>query len=232
MKASVYNGLYNPTISLSDVSASCGSGNCSWPRYNSLAICALTSDVTLSLRSSCPTSDPSSCDYSLPGGASLATKNEHMSLLTTDDESSTSVAFAQMDPVLDFFTFLISNKTGQPILLESVLQLCVQTYNTTVINGKTETKELESSSNLNSSLDYRLNLPDDDTVYLVSRYSFNTMNAFLRTIFRGHYTINDGLPTYGSDAIEVLVDTLLAEPYDEAAMVPFLNGLATSMTNT
>ena len=231
MKASIYNGLYNPMIALSDVSASCNSGNCSWPQYNSLAICALTSDVTSSLRSSCSNSTPSVCNYSLPNGPSLASKNEHMSLLTTDD-ASPSVAFAQINSVTDFFTFLISNKTGQPILLESVLQLCVQTYNTTVINGRTETKELGSSSNLNSTLDYTLYAPDDDTTYVVSRYSFNTMNTYLKTIFQGRYAINDGLPTYGSDAIEVLVDSLLAEPYDLAAMIDFLNGMATSMTNT
>ena len=58
------------------------------------------------------------------------------------------------------------------------------------------------------------------------------MNAFLENIFRGRYEKDGDTPIYGSDAIEVLVDTLLVEPYDEAAMIDFLNGLATSMTNT
>ncbi|MCJ1229317.1 hypothetical protein MMC12_005982 [Toensbergia leucococca] len=84
------------------------------------------------------------------------------------------------------------------------------------ISGKTETKELTSWSNLNSTLDYVVKVPDDDT----------------QNIMQGRYTVINGNPIYESDAIEVLVDTLLVEPYDLAAMVKFLNGLATSMTNT
>ncbi|KAM0798814.1 hypothetical protein BDR22DRAFT_857833 [Usnea florida] len=63
-------------------------------------------------------------------------------------------------------------------------------------------------------------------------HCFNTMNAFLRSILQGRYEIDGDIPIYGSDAIEILVDTLLVEPYDEAAMANFLSGLATSMTNT
>ena len=108
----------------------------------------------------------------------------------------------------------------------------MQSYNTSVISGKTETKELTSWSNLNSTLDYVVKVPDDDTQYVMSRYSVITMNDFLRNIMQGRYTVINGNPIYESDAIEVLVDTLLVEPYDLAAMVKFLNGLATSMTNT
>ena len=65
-----------------------------------------------------------------------------MSISTTDSPSFTSLAFATTNPVIDFFTFLISNKTSEPLLLESALHVCVQSYNTSVINGKTETREL------------------------------------------------------------------------------------------
>ena len=41
MKASIYKGLHSPNVTLSDVSASCNSGNCTWPTYSSLTICAL-----------------------------------------------------------------------------------------------------------------------------------------------------------------------------------------------
>ena len=231
MKASIYNGIYNSKATLSDVSASCESGNCTWPAYSSLAICASTVDVTAFLQSSCSTLDAKQCDYSLPSGGSLAGKNDFLSLLATDENTSSSIAFAQTDPVIDFYTFLISNKTSKPILLESALHLCVQSYNTSVTSGKTETKELTSWSSLNSTEDYVLEVPDDDTQYMMSRYSFNTMNAFLRSILQGRYEIVNDIPIYGSDVIEVLVDTLLVEPYDIAAMVDFLNGLATSMTN-
>ena len=232
MKASIYYGLYSPNATLSDVSASCNSGNCTWPMYSSLAICASTADVTTSLRTSCSTLNSTQCNYSLPSGGSLAGKNDFMSISTTDDVGFTSIAFPNTSPVIDFFTFLISNKTSQPLLLESTLHLCAQRYKTSVINGKTETKELASWTSLNTTQDYVVEVPNDPAEYVMSYYSFNTMNAFLRNILQGRYEINGDIPIYSSDAIEILVDTLLVEPYDEAAMVNFLSGLATSMTNT
>lgn len=155
-----------------------------------------------------------------------------MSISTTDSLAFTSLAFENTEPLIDFFTFLMSNKTSEPLLLESVLTLCVQGYNTSVINGKTITKELHIWTDLNTTQDYVVIVPNDTATYVMNYYSFNTMNAFLENIFRGRYEKQGDTPIYGSDAIEVLVDTLLVEPYDEAAMTNFLNGLATSMTNT
>ena len=85
---------------------------------------------------------------------------------------------------------------------------------------------------MNTTQDYVIEVPNDPAKYVMGYYSFNTMTAFLENILQGRYKIHGDTPTYESDAIEVLVDTLLAEPYDEAAMVNFLNGLATGMTNT
>lgn len=232
MKASVYNGLYNPNATLSDISASCNSGNCTWPLYSSLAICASTADVSTSLKSSCSTPESNNCNYSLPSGGSLAGNEDFMSIITTDDNTSTSIAFIYTTPIIDFFTFFISNRTAQPLLLESALHLCVQQYNTSVVNGKTQTKEQMSWKQLNMSQDYVVQVPNDPARYVMGYYSFNTLNAFLKNIFQGRYQIKGDNPIYGSDAIEVLVDTLLVEPYDEAAMLLFLQGLATSMTNT
>ena len=232
MKASIYYGLYSPNVTLSDVPASCESDNCTCPVYSSLAICASTADVSTLMKSSCSTLASEQCNYSLPSGGSLAGKDDFMSISVTDDSAFTSLAFANTNPVINFFTFLISNKTSQPLLLESALHLCVQSYNTSVINGKTMTKESDPWNSLNMTQDYVVEVPNDGAKYVMGDYSFNTMRNFLRDILQGRYQINGRLPTYGSDAIEVLVDQLLVEPYDEKAMMIFLNGLATSMTNT
>lgn len=77
-----------------------------------------------------------------------------------------------------------------------------------------------------------MEVSNDPAQYVMGYYSLNTINAFLKNILQGRYKINGDIPTHGSDAIEVLVDTLPVEPYDEAALVNFPNGLATSMTNT
>ena len=155
-----------------------------------------------------------------------------MSISVADDAAFTSLAFANTNAVIDFYTFLISNKTSQPLLLESALHLCVQSYNTSVVNGRTETKELTSWTTPNITDKYEVEVPNDPARYVMGLNSFNTMNDFLEGILRGRYKIVGDVAVYESDAIEVLVESLLVEPYDEAAMMSFLNGLATSMTNT
>ncbi len=230
MKASIYNGLYDPNSTLSDISASCLSGSCTWPLYSSLAICASTAGVSKSLNSSCSASNQ--CNYSLLNGGSLAGSDDTMSILTTNEEDITSVAFARTTPVIDFFTLLISNRTSKPLLLESALHLCVQQYDTSVVNGKTETQERTRWTSLNMTQDYMIEVPGDPARYVMNYYSFKTMHEFLEKMFQGRYEVIDDSPNYGSDVIEVLVDALLVEPYDEAAMEIFLRGLAMSMTNT
>lgn len=232
MKASIYNGIYNSKISLSDAEPRNTCANATWPIYNSLAICASTSDVTAWLRSSCSATKSPSCNHALPNGTSIAGQHDFMSLVPSSDSASDSIAFAQTNPVVSFYTFFISNQTAKPVLLESALHLCIHSYNTTVTDGKTKTDWLSSSTSTNWTLDYVLNVPDDDTDFVMSRYSFNTMTAFLRRVLQGRYQIIDNNPYYETDVIGVLVNTLLVPPYDMAAMSIFLNGLATSMTNT
>lgn len=233
MKGSVFNGLYNPSTTLSDITVSCGSGNCTFPVHYSLAICAWTADVTPLLQKSCSQSDQTQCNYTLPSGDSLAGPNDIMSILTTSSPSPKSIAFANSSPIIDFYTFVISNQTSQPLLLESAFHLCVQRYNTTVTNGKTLTRQLGSSlTNLSYTNPYNVSVPKDPgTDYTMGYYSFSGMTDFLATVFRGRYTVIDDKPTYGSDAIEVFVDALLVPPYDLPAMQTILAGVATSMTN-
>lgn len=233
IKGSVFNGLYNPNTTLSDVTASCKTGNCTLPVHYSLAICASTADVTPILQKSCSQPDQAKCNYTLPSGDSLAGPNDIVSILTTSSPSPNSIAFANSSPIIDFYTFVMSNQTFQPILLESALHLCVQRYNTTVTNGKTLTRQLGSSlTHLSHINPYNVSVPDNrDTHYTMGGYSFFTMTDFLTTVFRGRYTVLDNMPTYGSDAIEVFVDALLVPPYDLPAMQNILAGVATSMTN-
>lgn len=75
-------------------------------------------------------------------------------------------------------------------------------------------------------------VPGQNTTFEMGDYSFESITNFLRQIFVGTFVIDNGTITYGSDAIEVLADSLFVAPWDEAAMSIFLEGMATSMTNT
>jgi hypothetical protein len=237
IKAGVYNGLYNSQASLADIQPSCVSGRCSWQPHSTLAICAYIADVSLYIQTHTYSSSSNNITtfYTLPSGGLLAGAYQNMSLVATDNAKYISLAFQNNTPaaiLADFYTFLITNKTSAPTLLETSLQLCVQTLNTTVTNGQTETNELFRSTNVTEQGGHKVIVPNDTNNYIVGDYSFNDLNSFLGTIFSGAFTITlDGSTTYSSDAIEVLVEALLVEPYDQAAMAIFLNGFATSLTN-
>ena len=237
VKAGVYNGLYNSQASLTDVRPSCSSGRCSWQPHSTLAICAYVADVSLYIQTHSYSSSNNNITtfYTLPSGGLLAGAYQNRSLSSVDNAKYISLAFENNTStavLADFYTFFISNKTSAPTLLETSLQLCAQTLNTTVTDGQTETNELFRSTSVIEQGGHKVIVPNDTNNYMMGDYSFNDLNSFLATIFSGAFTVTpDGSITYGSDAIEVLVDTLLQEPYDQAAMATFLNGFATSLTN-
>lgn len=50
MKGAIQNGLFSQNSVVLDLQPSCSTGNCTWPPYQSLAICARTANVTSSLK--------------------------------------------------------------------------------------------------------------------------------------------------------------------------------------
>ena len=233
-KAGVYNGLYNNQTSLSENQPSCPSGKCSWPLYSTLAVCAYVADVSQYIQTHTYSSSGfgETEIYMLPSGAILGTGYERMTLRSTADGFD-SLLFQNTTSLIDFYTFFHSNKTGNPTLLESSLQVCAQTLNTSVTNGETQTLELSRVTALDKSGDLQITVPGDNNTYTMGQYSFNSLASFLATVINGSYIVDaDETITYETDAIEVLVNTLLVEPYDQEAMVIFLNGLTISMTNS
>ena len=51
MRGAIQSGLYSENKVVSDLQPTCSSGNCTWPNYHSLAICARSADVTSHLQS-------------------------------------------------------------------------------------------------------------------------------------------------------------------------------------
>lgn len=173
--------------------------------------------------------------YTHPSGGLLAGASQNMSLTSVDNAKLPSLAFRNVSPdasISSFYTFFISH-TGAPMLLETSLQLCAQTLNVTVTDGKTNTVELARPTTVTEDGGHKVIVPNNTNTYLMGDHSYGDLHNFLTTIFNGTCTIAaDGVITYSSDTIEVLIDALLrVEPYDQPAMAVFLNGFATSVTN-
>lgn len=158
-----------------------------------------------------------------------------MTLVAVDGSQYPSLVFQNVDQfaiISNFYTFLFSNKTRTPVLLETSLQLCVQTLNVTVLDGQTYSSEINRYTDVVENMGHQVLVKNDTSVYLMRDNSFGGLRSFITNLFNGSYIVHsDGSIAYSSDAIEVLVDALLVPPYDQAAMALFLNGFATSVTN-
>jgi hypothetical protein len=165
MKGAFSNGLFaGANVTIDDVSPTCTTGNCTFPDYKSLAVCAMSADVTSHLMVN---STKQELKYCLPGGfcaVNNASKDYLGSTLratvtsavTQADELATkngrafkytSLAFADhSSPVSDFY-IIYANTTDDHsgtqgvhwAAIEFALHWCAPTLSTHVTNGTATT---------------------------------------------------------------------------------------------
>ena len=173
MKAAIQSGLYTDNSTILDIQPTCSSGNCTWPSYRSLAICARFADVTSHLKSKkisiqdSLTGDRqtetqwylSKLNYIIDDGVSLLNLSSAAGLQPIFDEYqspillnfSNSIAFQNSSsPVADIFaiysnsTKSTSDHTATFLAIEFVLEWCVQNFTTSVSNGQSSTERYDS----------------------------------------------------------------------------------------
>ena len=175
MKAAIQNGLYAGTSVVNDMQPVCSSGNCTWPKYRSLAICAKYADVTSSLKTKTvpiPGSEGpgpednvnqhylSQDNYLTDDGTVLFNSssvarsdpildnNQGNAAISLD--FSNSIAFQSSSlPIADVFMIYSTSRTSSDnafAAMEFVLEWCVQEFTTSVTNGSSSTQR-QSSSN-------------------------------------------------------------------------------------
>ncbi|KFY10144.1 hypothetical protein V492_05157 [Pseudogymnoascus sp. VKM F-4246] len=140
MLAAIYNGILKSDITLSDVTPNCRTGNCSWPLYGSLGLCPSIANISSMVTVSCPADeDTNRCRYSVPGGAYLHnTDSTHLMNMTSFGELSSvnSTAMKDVSSVMGFYVIALNPISYEYIAYEASLQLCVQTLNSTVRDGR------------------------------------------------------------------------------------------------
>lgn len=198
-------GLVPGNFSLSDVPASCSTGNCSWVEYSSLGVCTSVLDLSSTIiYNACNltafdeifklnglTNSGFPCfNYTLPKLALQTDSNADFSGITNasltnafpdisifpppmkilslepsyDSSSSNSVGtiYLMYQP-----GFLANSTLPSPVAFELNLNLCLHKYNTTVINGVTNTTIL-SSQNLETHVTKIFSERDATTDYMVN----------------------------------------------------------------
>lgn len=174
MKAAILRGLYAGTTTIDHIRPTCPGGNCTYPHYRSLAICARSEDVSSQLNHKKAYADDSpeitpenfnvlqwsltDSNYLIDDGmnrfnlSSAAKKNptKYYEYGTpTPMDFSQSIAFKDSSaPVADVFMIYLASKdkNNEIRALEFLLEWCVQNYSTTVTNGTATTERHEAVS--------------------------------------------------------------------------------------
>ena len=171
MKAAIQTGLYADNFDVLDIQPTCSSGNCTWPSYRSLAICAQSANVTshlttkrVAIHGGLPGETGtqwsiSKQNYVIDNGQSLLNLSSAASvhpILDGQQEPillnfSNSIAFQNISPpVADVFIIYTKSTTSNAdspatfFATEFVLQWCVQNFTTSVTNGQSSTERHNS----------------------------------------------------------------------------------------
>lgn len=171
MKQAIQNGLYNAVNeSILATTPMCSTGNCTWPLYSSLSVCALVNDVS-SLLTKTPVPGNVSAmiggvtDYNvtLPNGAYLLAGQFVLNITTLPSIDARGFSVPLSNHTLSFAnephienttvvnSFVIYRKNINTAsetfgAIEILLRWCVNTYNSSTVAG-TPTTSIASTSN-------------------------------------------------------------------------------------
>ena len=167
MRTAIDGGLFSTTESHSDTTGFCPSTNCTWDPYSSLGFCATVEDVTSSIIKDCPNDQTAKgpvqgCTYTTPDlnnfNSSMAMnyssgQNLYVgSIFRKATESlpthNTSLAEAyiiydqNVSALLDY-----DDSSNTVAAYKATMSLCLYTFNTTIIDGLTNTTVLVTMNN-------------------------------------------------------------------------------------
>jgi hypothetical protein len=191
MKAAIMNAaldLNAPSTDF-DISPACSTGNCTWPLYQSLAICSTCADISDKLEAKSITSGK---NWTLPNGLWLevdhATSLEGLVSMTVNNSYSDSlptIAFPgnlSETSLLDFFVLVgpsdyTSGVETAAVASECVLNICLQSYSASEVNGTFHEKVNGDPQILTKSLSS--GLPFSSGNFSFDAKSYDLMNRYL-----------------------------------------------------
>ncbi|KAJ4330353.1 hypothetical protein N0V95_010070 [Ascochyta clinopodiicola] len=234
MKSAVLNGLFaSANVTINDTLPTCTTGNCTFPAYQSLALCASTANVTTHLKNDTTDQDIKWC---LPGdfcASNTRSKTGRKSITATvisavtqadkkkGEEAEpkrafkyTSLAFADHPaPVGNFY--IIYNNVTKGIngavetpwaAVELVLDWCVPTFDTQVANGTPSTsRQPNSFTSFDPENGDNLigNTGGED--FSVHLITHNSLERYLDVSLSGRAYLQEATTSADSDEVQKLV---------------------------
>ena len=167
MREAITNGLFDSHVSLSAVSGTCRTGNCTWDPYQSLRVYASIEDVTSILMTNCPNNTREierGCLYSVPEIQDHPTwlqshmQSENQSIWLGASNPVDGYTFPGLNTLLQFYVIYLPdlqtlnnsarNYTAGLRVLKGTLSLGLSTFNTSMLFGTTTTTETNLITNL------------------------------------------------------------------------------------
>lgn len=261
MKSAIYNGLFlNDNDTIPGLVPTCSTGNCTWPTYYTLGLCAEVADITNLLEHKCGSTDiGQECNYTLSNNVSLSSGDMKNMIISPLPEDTTTISFPGANvPILDFFIINTDlNASGSNYgpqssndwdiysganAWECSVRFCVQSVNTSVTNGQHITTQTEIWSNaslenptLSRGTYYELWLRPKDAVvpYVIPQWTRDAITAWSRQVFTGDSTGDEIGNIYSTDAVQMFVTAMQVRPRSGhiVAVSNILRNIALSMTN-
>lgn len=220
MKAAVYNGLFSATDPTASLPFDCPTGNCTWPLYSTLAVCSSCVPMTDYMTRWCPEAshtDEATCGWKLPGGMTLNSSSSVFGMTREMPTVSGSMPYSDIMRLIFMGTEAQNGtsaaKTSQPNpwAVQCIFEYCVQTLNSSVINGVlaenvTSTSKNTSVVDITSALKTGSDLPVSindaaNTTYTVDMGAALALQQWFTTIFRnGTASRNKSAPESSNQA--------------------------------
>ena len=219
-----YTGLYaSYDQSFPYPTATCPTGNCTWPPYRSLGVCTQLADLTSQLTST-PGNDCTDDDctnptmFVLPNGlfiggrtrlnvTSLPLKPQEL-LEGSEVQSLKTIAFPHVHNRAADIILMYNYESTIARAYEAVFYYCIQDFSTNFTNGVLQTSidniwADDSNSNgpelfLDQKPNITLTAPDEPRLYTVHSPSVWAIRNFTNQVMTGQVTF-DGVATYTTD---------------------------------
>ncbi|KAJ5599273.1 hypothetical protein N7450_000340 [Penicillium hetheringtonii] len=234
----IYSGIFQTEGPNSkSVTMECPTGNCTFPKYQSLGFCSKCMNITDSLKISSPSSSSSNSMmsmgqsiYKLPNGFELSTSMSMSYLInSTAYRPLVKLDTDEMATITNFTAITAQQGYGGAVsATECALYFCVKTYETSVREGKfTETEIGRATTSNSSTADVLSNFvvtPDtcyyngsryenprkkgEDCQFSVNAFSRLAMANSIQPLLKGKASLFvSNRPDYTSDTIKALYGT-------------------------
>ncbi|KAI1077392.1 hypothetical protein F5B20DRAFT_552313 [Whalleya microplaca] len=172
LKSAVYNGLFaengRPSAALS---FECRSGNCSWDSYETLGVCHECVDLTPFIEQYCPTGVKNpNCGWQVRQGAKLSSNLEVFSMTSQIPTAYGDLPHSMIMKLIFMGTEAYDGTPGEtkPWARQCTLSACLQTLESTVVNGALSEKVTHTYTNTTVLDISNMNSDQNRNIYAVS----------------------------------------------------------------